>query len=86
MRALNLIERHQKNVWMVELFSNGSILVTSFFKRKPNQQHCLAYYQEVEVAPKYVKKMVRDMRKAHPHYAKVRPHGNSLSKNRFRSG
>lgn len=66
-----LVERHEKNVWMVELFQDGSILVTSFYKRRVNCQHSLRYWMKVQNCPKYVQKMVKQMREAHPEICRV---------------
>lgn len=71
MRTLNLVERHDKNVWRVELFDDGSIVITSFKKRGINISHSLRYWMKVQNVPKYVAKMFREMVESHPEICRV---------------
>ena len=69
---MSLVERNEKNVWTVELFTDGSLVVTSFYKRRVNQQHRLRFWMKVDGVPLYVKRMVKKMRESHPEICKVR--------------
>lgn len=65
-----LVERWDKRNWRVELFKDGSILITGLFKKKVNQQHSLPFWMSASNLPKYVLKMVDNIREAHPVYSR----------------
>jgi hypothetical protein len=62
MSKVYLVESHQKNLWFVDLWSDGSIEVFSIYKRRTNVLHRLPKNMPLEksLVPKYVWRMYLD--------------------------
>jgi hypothetical protein len=59
MSKITLVESHQKNLWFVDLWSDGTIEIFSIYKRRVNVMHRLPPTMPLErsLVPKYVYEM-----------------------------